>query len=359
MIGPTSLGSLPYLRDYRSKRASSFDRDGNNSDFWYYEPGQKKIMMESDTPGCVKHIWMTVGGGGPNFLRALIIRMWWDGEETPSVECPLGDFFGMGHGRHKNFNSLPLQMSPNDGRGMNCWWPMPFDAAKIELENQGPETANVYFYVDYEQYDAPLLPKPARFHCQWRRENPTEGWLTEKLTNDNLWEIWARRPNVTGDDNYVILDAEGDGVYVGCHLDVDCYHRQANDWYGEGDDMIFIDGEPWPPSLHGTGTEDYFNTAFCPQEEFSAPYHGLTLYSGNSNWPWKGKNSLYRYHIEDPVRFRKSVKVTIEHGHANKLWNDYSSTAYWYQHEPHKVFPVLLPFDQRLPRPNEPEFEGK
>ena len=148
------------------------------------------------------------------------------------------------------------------------------------------------------------------------------------------------------------LEAEGSGVYCGCCLHIDCFERQANAWYGEGDDMIFIDGEPWPPRLHGTGTEDYFNMAFCPQTEYCAPYQGLTLYSGNSEWPWKGKNSMYRFHIEDPIRFERSIRVTIEHGSSNKLWNDYSSTAYWYQLEPHKPFPPFLAVEERLARPD-------
>ena len=100
------------------------------------------------------------------------------------------------------------------------------------------------------------------------------------------------------------------------------------------------------------GTEDYFNTAFCPRQEFCTPYHGVTVYSGTEDWPWRGKNSLYRFHIEDPIMFQKSIRVTIEHGHANDMSNDYSSTAYWYQTEPHAPFPPLLPVDQRLPRPD-------
>ncbi|HRF58607.1 MAG TPA: DUF2961 domain-containing protein [Fimbriimonadaceae bacterium] len=354
MIGGTSLGSLPYLRDYRSKRASSFDREGNNSDWWYLDPGSRTTLLDVAKSGCVKHIWMTVGNDDA-FPRKLVLRAWWDGEEHPSIECPLGDFFGIGHGLFKNFVCAPFQMSPQDGRGMNCWFPMPFDQARIEIANDGDQRVNLYFYIDYEEYDRPTS-ELARFHAQWRRESVTDGWLTERLNNENLWDIWSQRPNVTGDDNYVILDAVGDGVYVGCHLDVDCFQRQGNDWYGEGDDMIFIDGEPWPPSLHGTGTEDYFNTAFCPREEYHAPYHGVLHYSGNRDWNWKGKNSVYRYHIEDPIRFRESIRVTIEHGHANKLSNDYSSTAYWYQTEPHKAFPALLPVAARMPRPNEPEF---
>ncbi len=366
MLGPTSLAALPFLRDYRSKRASSFDREGNNSDWWSFEPGQKRVLLETDKPGCVRHIWMTVGNGGEHVFRRIVLRCFWDGEENPSVEVPLGDFFGIGHGIHKDFISAPLQMSPQDGRGFNCWWPMPFDAARIEIESECLEKFNLYFYVDYEEYPhppGPPLPFPSekgeggvgRFHAQWRRENPTDGWLTERLNNENIWDIWSRKPNFDGDDNYVLLEAEGSGIYVGCHLNIDCFDRQGNDWYGEGDDMIFIDGEPWPPSLHGTGTEDYFNMAFCPRQEYCAPYHGLTLYSGNRDWNWKGKNSMYRYHIEDPIRFQKSIRVTIEHGHANKLWNDYSSTAYWYQLEPHRAFAKLLPVAARLPRPNEPE----
>jgi hypothetical protein len=161
------------------------------------------------------------------------------------------------------------------------------------------------------------------------------------------------KTNTNGADNYVILEAEGRGKYVGCNLNIDVFDRQANDWYGEGDDMIFIDGEPWPPCLHGTGTEDYFNTAECPAEEFNAPWHGITVYSGNeTDGKWAGKNSMYRFHVLDPIHFTKSIKVTIEHGHANKLSNVYSSTAYWYQSEPHMLFPALPGAEARLPRKN-------
>ncbi len=120
-------------------------------------------------------------------------------------------------------------------------------------------------------------------------------------------------------------------------------------WYGEGDDMIFVDGEAFPPSLHGTGTEDYFNTAWCPSQGYSAPYHGITLPGGPN---WSGKVSLYRFHIEDPVCFRRSIRVTIEHGHNNQRSDDYSSTAYWYQAEPHKEFNPFPPVAERLPNPD-------
>lgn len=346
---PGSLAGLPFLRAYRSRRASSYDVAGNNSDWWTIEPGTTKTLLEERNPGCVRHIWMAVGNDD-TFPRKAVLRMFWDGEGYPSVEVPLGDFFGMGHGLFKNFVSAPFQMSPEDGRGMNCWFAMPFDSARVEVTNEGEKPINLYFYIDYEEYGHPHGPDVARFHAQWRREFRTEGWLTERLSSENVWDIWSRKPNLTDADNYLLLEATGSGVYVGCNLNIDVFERQGNDWYGEGDDMIVIDGEPWPPRLHGTGTEDYFNMAFCPRQEYSAPYHGLTLYQGTKDWPWRGKNSMYRYHIEDPIRFEKSIRVSIEHGHANKLSNDYSSTAYWYQLEPHAPFPQLLPVAQRLPR---------
>jgi hypothetical protein len=116
-----------------------------------------------------------------------------------------------------------------------------------------------------------------------------------------------------------------------------------------GSDMIFIDGEEWPPSLHGTGAEDYFGTAWCPQPQYSAPYHGITLGGGEN---WSGQVSYYRFHVEDPVTFEGSIQVTVEHGHANKRSDDYSSVAYWCQTEPHKPFSIL-PVDKRIPRPIE------
>jgi hypothetical protein len=303
--------------------------------------------------GCIKHIWMTMWCPEEAYARKVVLRAWWDGENEPSIECPVGDFFGIGHGIVKNFWSLPLQMSPQEGRAFNCWFPMPFAAsARFEVTNESGAETNLYFYFDYERY-LQLDEGYGRFHAQWRRENPTSGWGDDNRRfaddNDFMQQVWST-PNLEGAGNYVILEAGGQGHYVGCHLDVDCFARSKNDWWGEGDDMIFIDGEPGPPRLLGTGSEDYFNTAFGPKEEFCAPYQGITVWSGDEECPWRGKNSLYRYHIEDPIYFEHSIRVTIEHGHANNLTNDYSSTAYWYQTEPHQSFPMLLPVGHRLPR---------
>lgn len=368
-IGVSTLAQLARLRDFRSRRASSFDRSGGNKDCVDIAPGARHVLAEIDGPGCIKHIWCTHSlAHDRDAMRSTVLRIWWDGEKTPSVEVPLADFFGGGFGICREFWSLPLQMNPDGGRGMNCWFPMPFARhARLEVQNEWREPACLFYYVDYEEYSA--WPEDlAYFHAQWRRENPTQGWGREDVkgppNRDALARYWKTQ-NTTGAENYVILEATGSGQYVGCHLDVDCFQREKNDWYGEGDDMIFIDGEPWPPSLHGTGTEDYFATAYCPRRPYSSPYCGITQYSGSPewgreelDWPFRGKNSLYRFHIEDPVRFHKSIRVTIEHGHNNKLSNDYSSTAYWYQYEPHARFPKLPPARQRLARRDWPAFEA-
>lgn len=356
-IGDTSLAGLARLRNgVRRERISSYDRTGGNRDWFTFAPDQKIVIAEIEGAGCVRHIWMTMGCPEEAYARKIILRAWWDGESQPSIECPVGDFFGIGHGIVKNFWSLPLQMSAQAGRAFNCWFPMPFaSSARFEIQNESSVPTNLYFYIDYERYDK-LEDGYGRFHAQWRRENPTTGFgdPARRFADDNdyMWEVWSV-PNLDGKGNYIILEAEGKGHYVGCHLDIDCFARDKNDWYGEGDDMIFIDGESLP-RLYGTGTEDYFNTAFGPTEEFCSPYQGITVNSGDNEWPWRGKNSTYRYHIEDPIYFEKSIQVTIEHGHANNLTNDYASTAYWYQTEPHKPFPTLLPVAQRLPRSDNP-----
>ncbi|HEX2484151.1 MAG TPA: glycoside hydrolase family 172 protein [Myxococcota bacterium] len=369
-LGLGSLADLARLRPFRRRRLSSWDRSGGNRDALLISPFASASLGEIAGAGCVKHVWVTLTAlpERPDELCSTVLRMFWDGENSPSVEVPVGDFFGLGFGRRRNFWSLPLQMSPEDGKGMNCWFPMPFaKGARFEVENQSDVRLVFYYYIDYEEYDA-LDPELARFHAAWRRRNPTAGRAREKGWTRRDYRLDDQRPvgpgfgfpgpwdepNLDGKDNYVILDVAGEGQYVGCVLNVDVFERQVNDWYGEGDDMIFVDGEPWPPRLHGTGTEDYFNTAFCPTQEYCAPYHGVTLYSGNPAWPWGGKNSCYRFHVEDPIRFERSIRVTIETGHANALANDVSSTAYWYQRGRREPLSPLPAVDARRPRPDPP-----
>jgi hypothetical protein len=279
--------------------------------------------------------------------RKVVIRMYWDNERYPSVEAPIGDFFGMGHGITKNFWSAPMSMSPQDGRGFNCFFPMPFAKnARIDITNECESALFLYFYVDYEEYEK-LHERELRFHAWWNRQNPCKGITSSNISNE---EFASGGKNTAGKDNYVILEAVGKGHYVGCNFNVHNL-RVTNEWnwWGEGDDMIFIDNERWPPALHGTGTEDYFNTAYCPREEYCSPYHGIILAGGPN---WSGKVTYYRYHVIDPVMFHRFIKVTIEHGHNNHRSDDISSTAYWYQSEPHKAFRKLPATKHRIPRPD-------
>jgi hypothetical protein len=285
--------------------------------------------------------------------------MFWDGEKNPSVRVPLGDFFGIGHATCKHYVSLPLSMTFGERRGpkgpfaaaMNCYFPMPFAAgATIQLRNEAElPVENLFYYVDYELCDVPPPSDTGRFHATYNQAMPCTKKMYEGPSDVPPWELPGI--NLTGEDNYVILEAGGKGHYVGCVLNIDNFDasNQRFTWPGEGDDMIFIDGENWPPSLHGTGTEDYFNCAWgFPSGEYAGPYHGISL--GSDAQEHFGKWSLYRWHIEDPIRFTKSIRVTIEHGHANDQGNDYSSVAYWYQLEPHAPLADLPPVGTRLPR---------
>ena len=377
-LGLSPLRGLAKLRTARTRRFSSFDRTGGNDDRLHLQPGETATLAELSGAGIVTHLWCTIACDSPNYLRKIMLRAWWDGEDTPSIECPIGDFFGMGHGRSANYASLPMQASPQDGKAFNCYFPMPFaEGMKITVESECEDLVYFYYYVDLELHDR-LEDGLGRFHAQWRRAIP-EAIGPDDATNEALLfgEI-----NPDGRDNYTILDAKGQGHYVGCLFSIYSLRRSPLwDWYGEGDDMIFVDGEPglvapeagrqpqvaeeaihptleprpesspgandaWPPTLHGTGTEDYFNTAWCPNQEYSAPYHGL-IAGGGENWAYPV--TVYRFHIEDPVVFQRAVRVTIEHGHANRRADELSSTAFWYQAEPHAPFPPQAPVAERLP----------
>ncbi|MEM7117610.1 MAG: glycoside hydrolase family 172 protein [Chloroflexota bacterium] len=366
----TPLGNLPRIRNVKTKRVSSWDKSGGNDDFIIVNPGETAVLADIVGAGVINHFWCTMGTYQVDYLRRIVLRMRWDNEEDYSVEVPIGDFFGVGHAMKVPFSSMPLQMAPEDGKGFNCFFTMPYaERALVELTNECDVSIMFYYYVDYEIHDS--IPEDmGRFHAQWHRQNPTDGVSDEGLTTHE-WLHGGK--NLDGKGNYIILDAEGQGVYVGCNLNIHNLHPEhdiwpnrvpwplrledmndwnaalpkAYSWFGEGDDMIFIDGETWPPTMHGTGLEDYFNAAWCPNETYDSLYHGITVVPEGPGWA--GKISLYRFHVEDPIHFEKSIKVTIEHGHDNRRSDDYSSTAYWYQLEPHKAFPTLPSVSERLP----------
>ena len=309
LIGP--LAGLAAPHKGTAKHEGSGDRKGGNDDFRPLAPGETLTLLDTKGAGIVHRFWVTIAPRADKALhRQAILRMYWDGETTPSVEVPIGDFFGVGFGEQKDYISLPL--SETSG-GYNCYWPMPFHkSARWTLTNLSKKRMDAFYYnIDYTAY--PFLDKNLRhFHAQWRHENPT-----------------------TKGKNYTILEATGAGHYVGTALFMQ--NRQAHGLgFLEGDEMLYVNGET-TPSISGTGTEDYFSSGwYFDRGTYSAPYHGVTVLE-----PQTGRVSAYRWHIEDAIPFTKSLKVTIEHGTNNDTAADYSSVAYWYQTEPHAPFPAL------------------
>jgi hypothetical protein len=351
----SSLRDLPRLRAGSRRRESSWDRTGGNEDWIIIEPGETAALLDAAGAGCINHIWIGVPDAagyrnakpeslGADALQRVVLEMRWDGEDDPSVLVPLGAFFGGTHVETTEFISAPIQVGPRDARSFTSFFHMPFaSGARIDLRSESSEPVRVWFYVDYEELGS-VGPGIGRFHATWSQQR-FDGEPEGDMTNE---EYLFGGTNLSGDGNYTLLSAEGRGHYVGCFLSVRNL-RSTNrwNWYGEGDDMIFIDGDSWPPALHGTGLEDYFDTTWCPQDEHASPYHGLIRGGGDN---WSGLSTYYRFHIEDPVPFRKSIKVTIEHGHANRRPDELTSVAFWYQAEPHR--PLTLPAaGQREPRP--------
>ena len=329
----------------RSRRVSSYDRSGGNNDRFEHVPnGERRTLFEVDGAGIINHIWITIAPPPPELSRNdIILRIYWDQSTEPCVESPIGPFFGQGWDESYNFASLPLAAGPRDGRAMVSYFAMPFArGARIEVENQtGREIDAFYYYVDYLELNR-LPGEYGRFHAWYHHE------LTEALPEgENEWSVLGPQgKNGTGDANYLIADIEGKGRFVGVNYYV---HSPSPMWYGEGDDMIFIDGESWPPSLHGTGTEDYFNTSWSPNTLYSHPYYGYARV--NQGLGWLGRTHVYRFNISDPIVFNRSLRFTIEHGHNNNLTLDLASVAYWYQKDPHKHFPPLAGKAERAPKP--------
>ncbi len=329
----------------KTKRISSFDRTGGNNDRFENVPdGERRTLFEVEGAGIINHIWITIAPPPPALNRHdIILRMYWDGEEHPSVESPIGPFFGQGWDESYPFSSLPLAAGPRGGRGLVSYFAMPFsDGARIEIENDTGELIRAfYYYIDYVEMES--LPEDmGRFHAWYNHE------VTEALPDgENEWAILGPQGNnTTGADNYLIADIEGKGHYVGVNYFVD---SPSPMWYGEGDDMIFIDGEPWPPGLHGTGTEDYFNTSWSPKSLFEHPYYGYARV--NEDVGWLGRTHVYRFHVADPIYFDDSLRFTIEHGHNNNLTLDLATVAYWYQTEPHAPYPPVPPREVRAVKP--------
>lgn len=311
--------------------------------------GETVTLAEVEGPGIIQHIWITVTDkteAGDFVLRDLVIRMYWDDEEEPSVESPLGDFFCNGFGKGCEVNSMPIAVNP--ARAFNSYFPMPFrKKAKITIENQHPGDIPAFFYqINYCLYDE-LPEQMAYFHAQWKRERITQ------LQKD-----------------YTILDnVKGRGHYVGTYIALSTLERY---WWGEGEVKYYMDGDDEYPTICGTGMEDYFGGAwsFASQvngrtieNTYNTPFMGYPYYSNKDtdthnyyhNDDMPVQRGFYRWHVMDPIHFENDLRVTIQQIGVNRhglfeRQDDLSSVAYWYQVEPHNKFQPLLPVKDRWPR---------
>ncbi|MEI6275226.1 MAG: glycoside hydrolase family 172 protein [Prolixibacteraceae bacterium] len=285
------------------------------------QPGQTYTLAEMEGPGAIQHIWMTPTGN----WRFSILRIYWDDETEPSVECPVGDFFGQGWGSYAQLTSLPVCVNP--GSAFNCYWAMPFrKKCKITMENISDKDAmSVYYQIDYTLTEVPS--DAAYFHAQFRRSNPVETSI------------------------YTIVDGiKGKGQFVGLYL---AWGVHNNGWWGEGEIKFYIDGDGKFPTICGTGTEDYFCGSYNfdrdgKYKEFCTPYTGLhQVIRPSGDYNVMMRFGLYRWHIMDPIRFEKDLKVTIQDlgwhqgGRYLAQHSDIASTCFWYQTDPHASFPKI------------------
>lgn len=294
------------------------------------QPGETITLANIDGPGAIQHIWMTPTGT----WRYSILRFYWDGETEPSIECPVGDFFAMGWGSYSQLSSLAVCVNP--GSAFNCYWNMPFRKnCRITMENKNDtDPMTLYYQIDYTLTEVPA--DAAYLHAQFRRSNPTTGSL------------------------HTIVDGiRGKGHYVGVYM---AWGVNNNGWWGEGEIKFFMDGDMQFPTICGTGTEDYFcgSYDFDTREkneagveevnytEFCTPYAGLhQVIKGDGHYQVMQRFGMYRWHITDPVRFEKDLKVTIQDlgwrkgGRYLAQQSDIASTCFWYQTEPHAAFPKI------------------
>jgi len=312
-----SPGRLPYLKESTLIQISSNDTSGGNNDFIVVPAGAHAVLADIRGAGVITTFWVTISSGDPYFLRRILLRMYWDGERSPSVEVPIGDFFGTGF-QYRHYVTPLVGMSSG---GYYSYFPMPFGTrARIEIVNEtGEDIGAFYYHIDYQKLAHPPAPGVARFHASWHRDIRTAPGRY-----------------------FTLLEAEGRGHLVGVNLNMQSYDGGLS--FLEGDEMIWVDGER-QPSIRGTGTEDYFNSGwYFNHGEFAAPYHGLILKDDSL-----GRIAAYRFHVLDAIPFRKSIRACIEHGDRNTEIADYSCTAYWYQVEPHRPFPPMLKATLRIP----------
>jgi len=289
--------------------------------------GETLVIMDVEGPGVIEHIWIATEANWVNNGRGCVLRFYWDHEDSPSIEVPLTDFFAVGNDRFAPVNSLPVIVSPT--ATLNCYWPMPFRRhARVTFTNELSRTLNILAYqIDFLKTEVP--EQVGYFHAQWRRAT-------------------TQRSSPV----HTILDGvRGKGRYVGTFL---AWAQLSEGWFGEGEVKFYLDGDSEFPTICGTGTEDYFGGSYGFPEVYSTAYTGNTLKREEGNGPRKW--SLYRWHIMDPVSFRRDLRVDVQalgwwpNNRYQPLADDIASVAYWYQSEPHAPFPKFPPLEARWPR---------
>ncbi len=323
------LDSVTRQLDFVPQRSSSANEDlTKNGDARPIPAGEELTIADLEGPGVITHIWCTIGTLDLFHGRTHVLRVYYDGAEHPSVQVPLGDFFGVGHAAWEDYESAVAVVS-SEGRARSCYWRMPFKKhARVTVANEGEyDTDSFYYYVDWEKHDS-LPDDTVYFHARYHQENPT------------------------GPEDFVLLDTQGHGQYVGTVLSD---HMAEIGWFGEGDDRFYVDGEEYP-SLSGTGTEDYFCDAWGFRK-FDTPYFGVSLWDG---YFAGDRVTAYRWHLPDPIPFKKSLRVQMETrgsiftraaehlGQTLPRQDFVSGVAFWYQSPPIQITEPLPPARDRV-----------
>jgi hypothetical protein len=336
-------GDFQYLpkyaraQTYRSLKQGSFDPTGGNKDYWPIAAGATREVFNAAGPGAITHIWFTISARSGNHLKEIVLRGYWDGADKPSVEAPIGDFFGLNLGQYVIFQNEYLACSP--GKSLNCYFAMPYKkSARFTVTNESKDDIGA-FYSNIDYQTVPALPADALyFHAQYRQNAPCI-----PTTGDD------RKINLTGARNHVYAETRGRGHLMGVTLGV---QQNADGWWGEGDEMIFIDDES-KPAITGTGSEDYFLGSWNfggrdGAQPFAHAQYGAPLIAAPERTG--GRYCCYRFHGDNPVTFQRYMKHTMEHGHANDRGDNFFSVGYWYQSEPYTDFPALPPAPDRIPK---------
>jgi len=335
--GSPPLPTYARAQQYRSLKQSSADPTGGNRDAWPIPAGGSHVVFQADGPGVITHIWFTIAARSGDHLKEIVLRGYWDGNAKPSIETPVGDFFGLNLGSYCIYESEYLACSP--GKSLNCYFAMPYrKSARFTVTNEGRQDVGA-FYSNIDYMSVATLPEDALyFHAQYRQGAPCVPVTGE-----------AARLNPDGHQNYVYVETRGRGHLMGVTLGV---LQNAEGWWGEGDDMIFVDDES-KPLINGTGSEDYFLGSWDfggrdGAQPFAHAMYGAPLIVAPERTG--GRYCCYRWHGDNPVTFQRYLRHTMEHGHANDRGDNFFSVAYWYQAEPYTDFPTLPAAEARIPR---------